>query len=303
MASRFYFLLLALGVATPALTQAQNAPRQLNTLPALPDSARRPGRQPQLSQQPQVDQPPQQAQPPRPPATSVPAAPETTRFAVGLKNGTLYKAYDVEVKQPVFGRTYLLLDDQRRVEMNEVSFYEDESGHYVRTILPKSSREVTLRRDRVGRLSLYSATSTQYAGNGYNPYGYGPYGYGGRFGGYGYGGPVYRTVKTEYFSKDNGPIQDMSLRNLSLATADNAGSTALLLQARKYQRITTLSYVAAAGVTALGLFSTLTSSQSGPSISPLIYAAIPLAIVPIVLGGKQQQSIKQAISLYNRGQE
>lgn len=298
MTFRFCLFLLALGAATPTAVLAQNAPRELNTLPTFPDSARRqPRQQPQLSQQPQPT-----AQPARPavpaPASAIPS--ENSRFAVGLKNGTVYRSYDVETKQPIFGRSYLLLDDQRRIDLSEISFYEDETGHYVRTTLPKSSRETTLRRDRVGRLSLYSQTNTQYAGSGYSPFGYGRYGgYG--YGGYGYGGPMYRTVKTEYFSKDNGPIQDLNVRNLSLATADNPGSAALLMQARKYQTYTTLSYVAAAGVVVAGLFSTLAPSQSGSGISPLIYAGIPLAIVPIVLGSKQQQSIKQAISLYNRG--
>ncbi|UOQ74315.1 hypothetical protein [Hymenobacter cellulosilyticus] len=300
MTFRFCLFLMTLGAATPTAVLAQNTPRELNTLPTVPDSARRQTRQqPQLSQQPQ---PPAQPAPSTAPVPASPIPSENSKFAVGLKNGTVYRAYDVETKQPIFGRSYLLLDDQRRIDLSEISFYEDESGHYVRTVLPKSSRETTLRRDRVGRLSLYSQTSTQYAGSGYSPFGYGRYGgYG--YGGYGYGGPMYRTVKTEYFSKDNGPIQDLSVRNLSIATADNAGSVALLMQARKYQTFTTLSYIAAAGVVAAGLFSTLNPGQSGSGISPLIYAGIPLAIVPIVLGSKQQQNIKQAISLYNRGSE
>ncbi|TGE25713.1 hypothetical protein E5K00_11130 [Hymenobacter aquaticus] len=286
MTLRLSALLLALALSSPLL--AQQAPRQLNTLPALPDSARRPGRQPQV--------PPPAVEVVAPP--SQPAAPaqqpvnEPTRYLVGLKNGTVYKAYDVELKQPLFGRSHILLDDRQRVEMSEVSFYEDETGHYVRALLPKASKETTLRRDKVGRLSLYSITSSQYAGSGYSPYGYG-----GRYGGY--GGPVYRTVKTEYFSKDNGPIQNMSLRNLSVATADNAGSTALLMQARRYQTYSTLSYVAAAGTVAAGLFATLNPRNSG--VSPLVYASIPLGILPVIWGSRQQKSIRQAIALYNRG--
>ncbi|TGE17560.1 hypothetical protein [Hymenobacter elongatus] len=281
MTFRFRFLLLFFSVASPALVRAQDAPRQLNTLPTMADSARR-----------QSQPAPQTQRQPAPPPPVV----ETTKFAVGLKNGTVYKAYDVSVKQPLFGRSYLLLNDQRRIDMGEVGFYEDETGHYVRTVLPRSKRETTLRRDRAGRLSLYSAITTQYTGGGYSPYGYG-----GRYGGF--GAPMYRTVKTEYFSKDNGPVQDLNVRNLSIATADNAGSSALLMEGRKYQTYTTLSYVAAAGVLAAGLFATFGTQQSDRAISPLVYAGIPLAILPIVLGSKQQQNIKQAISLYNRGAE
>ncbi|MFC7670183.1 hypothetical protein ACFQT0_24570 [Hymenobacter humi] len=78
---------------------------------------------------------------------------------MGLKNGMVYNAFDVEMKTPLFGRSYLLLDGQRRFDINEVGFYEDESGHYVRTTLPNSQRETTLRRDKTGRISLYSITT------------------------------------------------------------------------------------------------------------------------------------------------
>ncbi|OUJ73084.1 hypothetical protein BXP70_14690 [Hymenobacter crusticola] len=224
---------------------------------------------------------------------------ETNRFAVGLKNGQVLRAYDVEVKQPVFGRSFLLVDGLQRYDLSDVRYYDDETGHYVRTTLPKSRRETTLRRDRPGRISLYSITSTQYAGNGFGyPYG----GYGG-FGRYGYGGfgPAYRTVKTEYFSKDNGPVENLTIRNLAIATSDNAGSSALLAKARSFQRISTLSYVAAGGVILAGLFTTLNPSSAGPTISPLVYAGLPLLIVPLVVQSKQQNSIRQAIALYNRG--
>ncbi|WP_324672012.1 hypothetical protein [Hymenobacter sp. GOD-10R] len=261
----------------PAQAPAPTAPRQLGTAPVVPDSVRQQQRQRQMA----------------------PLPAETTRFAVGLKSGQVLRAYDVEVKQPVFGRSFLLVDGLQRYDMSDVRYYDDETGHYVRTTLPKSRRETTLRRDRAGRISLYSITSTQYAGNGFGyPYG----GYGG-FGRYGYGGfgPSYRTVKTEYFSKDNGPVENLTIRNLAIATADNAGSSALLAKARNFQRISTLSYVAAGGVILAGLFTTLNPNSAGPSVSPLVYAGLPLLIVPLIVQGKQQTSIRQAIALYNRG--
>ncbi|GAB2790305.1 hypothetical protein GCM10027175_31070 [Hymenobacter latericoloratus] len=232
----------------------------------------------------------------------MPAA-TTSRYAVGLKTGQVVRAYDVEVKQPILGRTFLLVDGQQRLDLNDVRYYEDETGFYVRTTLPgRSKRESTLRRDRVGRISLYSITRQQYTNGpyGYSPYGMGRYGYGYPYGGYGgFGG--YRTVRQEYFSKDNGPIEDLSVRNLQLATADNPGAQQLLANARRYQTLTTLSYVGAGGLLLAGVLSSFGGSN-GASVSPLMYAAIPLAVVPLVIGGKQQNNIKQAILLYNRGQ-
>ena len=79
-------------------------------------------------------------------------------------------------------------------------------------------------------------------------------------------------------------------------------SVQLLLQARQYQTYTTLSYVAAGGLLVAGLVTSLNANDSGPAISPLVYASLPLLIVPLVLGGKSQNNVRQAISIYNRGQ-
>lgn len=208
----------------------------------------------------------------------------------------MLRGYDVEIRNPVFGRTFLLVDGQQKLDLNDVRYYEDQTGFYVRTTLPnRNKRETTLRRDRVGRISLYSITSQQYMNN---PYGYGGYGGYGGYNPYGFGG--YRTVRTEYFSKDNGPIENLSVRNLQLATTDNAGTQQLLADARRYQTITTLSYVGAGGLLLAGVLSSFSGNSSGGfAVSPLVYAAIPLAIVPLAIGGKSQNSVKQAVMLYN----
>ncbi len=287
---------------TPARPRAAPAPRQLDTVPVAPrDTTRRAAVTTPLPG-PMAGPAPVYAPTPAgqlPGNNSRPA-----RFQVGLKNGLVYNASDVEIKSPLFGRSYLLLDGQRKFEMAEVGFYEDESGHYVRTTLPGSSREATLRRDKTGRISLYSITSSQYSsgpgGLGYPGYGYPSYGYGyGGFGGYPYGG--YRTVKTEYFSKDNGPIQNLSSRNLMLATSDNAGAQQLLVESRRYQQVTVASYLVGGGLLVAGLLQSLRPGDSGRGISPMVYAALPVLIVPIVLQGKQVNNQRQAISLYNAG--
>jgi hypothetical protein len=229
------------------------------------------------------------------------------RYQVGLRNGQLYNVSDVEVKSPLFGRSFLLLDGQRRVDLNEVGFYENETGHYVRTTLPGSSREATLRREKTGRISLYATYNTSYSpgygGLGYGGLGYGGLGYGG-LGGYGmgYGGSPYggyRTTKTEYFSKDNGPIQNLSTRNLQLATADNPGAQALLANSKRYQATVTTAYVVGGGLLLYGAYQSFRGSSTG--ISPFLYAAIPVLIVPLIFQGKQASAQRQAISLYNSG--
>ena len=339
---KFSFVaVLGLGLSAawaPAL--AQEAPRQLGGAPVMPAPAPRqaaPAPAPRPAEPvpaavaptpPDSARPAQPAQMATAPAAApVPAAaPESqptppapgespfnrpyiqggstrpVRYQVGLKSGAIYNVYDVQVKQPLFGRNFLLLDGQRRVDLNEVGFYENENGHFVRTTLPGSSREATLRREKTGRISLYATYNTSYS-PGYGGMGMGGFGMGG-FGGYGMGGyggypgyGGYRTTKTEYFSKDNGPIQNLSSRNLALATADNAGAQQLLAQARQYQTFTTGAYVVGGGLLVAGLLQSLQASSTG--ISPLFYAAIPVLIVPLVLQGKQASAQRQAIALYN----
>ena len=291
-------------VPTAPRPRAVPAPRQLDSTPTpLPDSTRRmtvtaPLSAPMPSPAPAVYAPT--------PAGQLPGGNmRAQRFQVGLKNGLVYSANDVETKHPLFGHSYLLLDGQRKFELAEVGFYEDESGHYVRTTLPGSSREATLRREKTGRISLYSITSTQYSGGGggfgYPGYGYGMGGYG--MGGYGMGGYPYggyRTIKTEYFSKDNGPIQNLNSRTLLLATNDNAGAQQLLFESRRYQQLTTASYVVGGGLLVAGLLQTLSPTRGG--VSPLTYLALPVLLVPIVLQSKQASNQRQAIAIYNAGQ-
>jgi hypothetical protein len=312
-------------LVSPGAWAQNDAPRQLGGAPTLPPAPRpRPVPAPRQLESTPVAPPdstrravvtaPQAAPLPAPaapvyaptPAGQLPGSnTRPPRFQVGLKNGLLYSANDVEVKNPLFGRSYLLLDGQRKFELAEIGFYEDESGHYVRTTLPNSSREATLRREKTGRISLYSITTSQYSsgpgGFGYPGYGYGGFGgYGmGGFGGYPYGG--YRTVKTEYFSKDNGPIQNLTTGNLLLATNDNAGAQQLLLDSRRYQQATVASYLVGGGLLVAGLVQSLRPSESGAAVSPLVYAALPVLIVPIVLQGKQASNQRQAIALYNAG--
>ena len=289
----------------PPRARAAPAPRQLDVVPvAPPDTTRRAAA---TAPQPGPMTGPAPVYAPTPAGQLPGSSSRPSRFQVGLKNGLLYNASDVEVKTPLFGRSYLLLDGQRKFEMAEVGFYEDESGHYVRTTLPGSSRESTLRRDKTGRISLYSITNSQYnsmpggmgmGGMGMGGMGMGGFGMGGMgMGGYPYGG--YRTVKTEYFSKDNGPIQNLSTPNLLLATRENAGSQQLLMESRRYQQATVASYVVGGGLLVAGLLQSLRPSESRSGISPLMYAAIPVLIVPIVLQGKQANNQRQAISLYN----
>jgi hypothetical protein len=297
----------------PATRPAPPAPQQLGTVPAVApparavttpvaataaDSARRPA----AAVAEPIAPPPAAGSSPfgRPYVMGGSAQP--VRYQVGLKSGQVYNVTDVQVKSPLFGHSHLLLDGQQRIDLAEVGFYEDQTGHYVRTTLPNSNRETTLRREKTGRISLYATYNTSYASSPYGMgMGMGGFGYGGYpYGGFGnpYGG--YRTTKTEYFSKDNGPVQNLNLRNLAVATSENAGAQQLLSNARRYRQSSIAAYVVGGGLLVAGLVqSTRPTGSNG--ISPLFYAAIPVLIVPLIFQSKQAEAQRQAIALYNSG--
>jgi hypothetical protein len=294
----------------PAGRPATPAPRQLGTVPATAPAVPAPVAPSQIATAPDsARRPAVVAEPVAPAAGTSPfnrpyvmgGSTRPALFQVGLKNGKVYSVSDVEVKSPLFGRSHLLLDGQQRIDLAEVGFYEDQTGHYVRTTLPNSNRETTLRREKTGRISLYATYNTSYAsspygmGMGMGGFGYGgyPYGFGNPYGGY-------RTTKTEYFSKDNGPVQNLNLRNLAVATSENAGAQQLLSNARRYRQSTLAAYVVGGGLLVAGLVqSTRPSGSAG--ISPLFYAAIPVLIVPLIFQSKQAEAQRQAIALYNSG--
>ena len=301
-------------VPAPATRPATPAPRQLDAVPAVAPVTTAPAAAANPVVADSVRQPTAVAAPVAPPAPAAGNSPfnrpyvmggstRPARYQVGLKSGQVYNVSDVEVKTPLFGHSHLLLDGQQRIDLADVGFYEDQTGHYVRTTLPNSNREATLRREKTGRISLYATYNTSYASSPYGMgMGMGGFGYGGYpYGGYGnpYGG--YRTTKTEYFSKDNGPVQNMNLRNLAVATADNAGSQQLLSNARRYRQSSIAAYVVGGGLLVAGLVQSTRANTTG--ISPLFYAAIPVLIVPLIFQSKQAEAQRQAIALYNSGRQ
>ena len=64
---------------------------------------------------------------------------------------------------------------------------------------------------------------------------------------------------------------------------------------------TVASYVVGGGLMVAGLLQSLRPTETNQAISPLVYAALPVLIVPIVLQSKQASKQRQAIALYNSG--
>ncbi len=67
------------------------------------------------------------------------------------------QAHTVEMNHPQGDKPFLLLNGQQRLALTTVSYYDNETGHYRRAVLAgKSAREVIMRRQQAGRISLYA---------------------------------------------------------------------------------------------------------------------------------------------------
>ncbi len=289
------FLVVGFGLALPVATQAQDGPRQLNTLPSLKQDTTRQGAVRQLNSQTSITEPthqPQQATTTLPTITEVvnqmlqhrTQLPDTIRYSysVGLKTGQVYNAYRIDTEQPFLGGPVLVLDGKQRFDLNTVRYYEDGTGFYVRAMLSdRSKHEKTLRLNALGRIKSYCITESHY--NGFD-----------RFSVY------YNVSNALYFTKDDGPIKSLNLRNLLLSTTENPASTNLLLKTRRQQAYSTICYIAGGSLLLAGLVATVDpNSDSKPAISPLVYGGLPLIAIPLLIGSKKEENIQQAIVDYN----
>ncbi|WP_426061908.1 hypothetical protein [Hymenobacter sp. B1770] len=237
------------------------------------------------------------------PATSGPAS----RFWVGLKTGPVLGATDVAAHYPLLGRSYLLVDGQRRLALTEVRFYEDETGYFRRARPRGDFREATLRRVLPGRLSVYEPRTSLYrrlamgsallalgnplaaASSAATP---SP-------------GPV-------YFAKDDGLVYPLSHGNLRRAISDSPGALTMEARAHRYEVANTASTVLGVGLLLGGLVRTighlggvtrLGGGQSNGDLTlGMLGASVPLLVVPLVLKDKPAEHRRQAIELYNYAQ-
>lgn len=287
-------LLVSVTLTRPAAGQTQEGPRQLNTLPSLGQDTTHQKTRHQLN--PRVtaaDGMPQQDITALPGITEIvnqrlrriAQLPDTARlsYAVGLKTGQVYTAYQVDTEQSFLGGSAIVLDRKQSFDLNAVRYYEYGGGFYVRAIVSdRPKHEKTFRLNNLGRLKLYSVAEPQYtAFDKFSVY--------------------YRVSNVLYFTKDDGPVKKINLKNLLLATTEHQPSTNLLLQTRRQRAYSTISYIAGGSLLLAGLIATVNpNSDSRPALSPMVYGSLPFIMVPLLIGSKKEENIQRAIADYNK---
>ncbi len=209
---------------------------------------------------------------------------------IGLNNGQRVYARKLQIKSPIFKKSFILVNDSAQYDMAAVQYFQDQEGFYTR--ITNSKRSDFAKRILVGKISKFYSSKTSY--DNYYP---GMYGYG--YGGYGYGMPSTRRVY--YFSKDGGPLADLNYQNLRSALSENAGSMEVLEKYRRGKRVETGLTILGSGVFVYGLINSLKAPAANAArrADPTLYLGIGLAAIPWVMNLFQKDHLNEAIELYN----
>jgi len=208
---------------------------------------------------------------------------------IGLNNGQRVYARKLQIKSPIFKKSFVLLNDSAQYDMAAVQYFQDQEGFYTR--ISNSKRADFAKRVSVGRISRFYTSKISY--DNYYP---GLYG-----GGYGYGMPMTSTRRIYYFSKDGGPLADLNYPNLRNALSENAGSMEVLEKYRRGKRVETGLTVLGAGVFVYGLVNSLKTPAPNAArrADPTLYLGLGLSAIPWVMNLFQKDHLNEAIELYN----
>ncbi|WP_205503601.1 hypothetical protein [Rufibacter psychrotolerans] len=219
-------------------------------------------------------------------------------YFIELHNGERVYASKLQFKSPVFKQNFFLLDDSLRYAPEAVKSFQSQEGYFARVNAGRRFSDFA-QRESVGRVSTYFVYRTDYSsyapGIGIGMGGYGGYGYG--MGGYGYGYPTQRRVY--YFSKENGPLEPLTYKNLRAALSDNPGSLESLQDYKRGQNIQTGMYIAGAGLMLAGIQQQFKGGTSSPSVSPLLLVGAGIALIPQIIRLVKKDKLSEAIELYN----
>ncbi|AMM52767.1 hypothetical protein TH61_05725 [Rufibacter sp. DG15C] len=219
-------------------------------------------------------------------------------YFIELMTGERIYARRIQFKSPLFKQNYFLLDDSLQYTPERVRYYQNQDGFFARLNTTGRRYSDFAQRETSGKISTYFTYRTDYSG--YAPgVGVGMGGVGvGMGGGYGYGYPTQRRVY--YFSKENGPLEPLSYKNLRVALSDNPGSMESLQKYKTGQNIQLGMYVVGGGLLVAGALQQFKSGSDGSSrISPLFYVGLGVTLLPQVIRLVKKDQLSEAIELYN----
>ncbi|MCC6727522.1 MAG: hypothetical protein IT258_23660 [Saprospiraceae bacterium] len=224
---------------------------------------------------------------------------------VMLLDSTVLSPSSIKVKEPIFGKAWLSVDDTR-YEFKQVLHYRNADGFF-RVVQSKAGNFPSIyKQEKPGsRLTLYSQENWVSSAPRYSP------GFGGGAGTW--TGGYSQKVKTYYYSKGAGPIWTVSIDNINREVKDNPDALAAVNKAKKAR--STGAWLTTAGVALTIVGAVLTSKNiqeenskppphdtSSPLkvVSPTLFVGIALIPGFTYVKRAKERRLMEAIDIYNR---
>ncbi len=219
------------------------------------------------------------------------------KFFVGLENGDLLYANQVRLKNPPFGRPYVLVNDNERFGLEEIVYYQNESGYYTKFKPDGWAHEEFFKRLLYGeRVEAYTKTNL------YTSVSAMPGVYNG--GGTGVMMLTFHKIRHDYYRKDGSSFMKMTYANLKTDLADNAASVQTLKELSNLRKVTGVLYAVGASLLMVSIYDSINQSSTDPNgsstISPLFATGVVCLAIPVFLHKAKRNKMLEALELYNR---
>jgi len=203
----------------------------------------------------------------------------------------------IEYKKPFLGEAQLLLDS-KKIRLETVKFYKNETGFHANTKnLNFSGSSIFTERIREGRLNLYENESTHYN----------PGHYSATTGMY-TGGDAWTTIKN-YYNEGFGDLKKANYQNLSIDLEDNAESLDYLKKFKTVNDAQTGLYIAGGAMvigglaTLIGRTSNIPPDEESPDDTAnivVIGVGAGCFWISYFLGFTKPDHLRDAFDAYNR---
>ena len=210
-------------------------------------------------------------------------------YSVGLVNGKVIESYNIRLKNPLFKRPFIQVDDSLELDLDGVDYFTTYQGDYVVRNITFGSRKTILNREINGAISLFYIITQ--SGGYYDPT---------------FGWTQSRQRITYYFEKEKFVVQKLNFQNLFIAVQDNPRSLEKLIEAQKIKRTNGLMYAAGAGLVLAGIMegynSQSSTNQGGFKFSPFFVAGLVVLTIPQFRKGQVHEKFIDSILIYNHSQ-